>query len=47
MKEGAAMGIPLSAVVPNLHMESFEEQVVTSSPLKPTCGIWKHYIDDT
>ena len=25
MKEGAA-------VVPNLHMESFEEQVVTSSP---------------
>lgn len=47
MEEGAAMESPLSAVVANLYMESFEEQVVTSSPLKPTCRIWKHYIDDT
>ena len=47
MKEEAAMGSPLSAVVANLYMESFVEQVVTSSPLKPTCRIWKHYIDDT
>ena len=34
MEEGAAMGSPLSAVVANLYMASFEEQVVTSSPLK-------------
>lgn len=34
MKEEAAMGSPLSAVVANLYMESFEEQVVTSSPLE-------------
>ena len=28
MEEGAAMGSSLSAVVANLYMESFEEQVV-------------------
>lgn len=30
--EGAAMGIPLSAVIGNLNMEICKEQAVTSSP---------------
>lgn len=38
MEEGAAMESPLSAVVANLYMESFEEQVVTSSPLNLHVG---------
>lgn len=29
---GAAMGIPVSAVISDLDVESFEEQAVTSSP---------------
>ncbi|KAL9958479.1 hypothetical protein ACROYT_G035496 [Oculina patagonica] len=34
-QEGAAMGSPVSAVVANLYMESFEEQAITSSSYKP------------
>ncbi|KAL9987968.1 hypothetical protein ACROYT_G002355 [Oculina patagonica] len=44
-QEGAAMGSPVSAVVANLYMESFEEQAITSSSYKPK--IWKRYVDDT
>ncbi|XP_078357458.1 uncharacterized protein LOC144642366 [Oculina patagonica] len=44
-REGAAMGSPVSAVVANLYMESFEEQAITSSSYKPK--IWKRYVDDT
>ncbi|XP_078370337.1 uncharacterized protein LOC144654108 [Oculina patagonica] len=44
-REGAAMGSPVSAVVANLYMESFEEQAINSSSYKPT--IWKRYVDDT
>ncbi|KAL9965123.1 hypothetical protein ACROYT_G028877 [Oculina patagonica] len=44
-REGAAMGSPVSAVVANLYMESFEEQAITSSSYKPK--IWKRYADDT
>ncbi|KAL9973358.1 hypothetical protein ACROYT_G019801 [Oculina patagonica] len=44
-REGAAMGSPVSAVVANLYMESFEKQAITSSSYKPK--IWKCYMDDT
>ncbi|KAL9952669.1 hypothetical protein ACROYT_G039957 [Oculina patagonica] len=44
-QEGAATGSPVSAVVANLYMESFEEQAITSSSYKPK--IWKRYVDDT
>ncbi|XP_078372758.1 uncharacterized protein LOC144656411 [Oculina patagonica] len=44
-QEGAAMGSPVSAVIANLYMESFEEQAIASSSYKPK--IWKRYVDDT
>ncbi|XP_078358068.1 uncharacterized protein LOC144642841 isoform X1 [Oculina patagonica] len=44
-RESAAMRSPVSAVVANLYMESFEEQAITSSSCKPK--IWKRYVDDT
>ncbi|KAL9965907.1 hypothetical protein ACROYT_G029766 [Oculina patagonica] len=34
-QEGAAMGSPVSAVIANLYMESFEEQAIASSSYKP------------
>ena len=40
-----AMGSPVSAVIANLHMESFEEQAITTSSYEPR--IWKRYVDDT
>ena len=39
------MGSPVSAVIANLHMESFEEQAITTSSYEPR--IWKRYVDDT
>ena len=40
------MGSPVSAVIANLYIESFEEQAITTSSYKPTiCG--KRYVDDT
>ena len=36
---------PVSAVIANLCMESFEEQAITTSSYKPR--IWKRYVDDT
>ncbi|KAL9966997.1 hypothetical protein ACROYT_G025149 [Oculina patagonica] len=44
-REGAVMGSPVSAVIANLYMESFEEQAISSSSYKPK--IWKRYVDDT
>ena len=44
-KDGAAMGSPVSAVIANLYMESFEEQAITTSSYEPR--IWKRYVDDT
>ena len=43
-QEGAAMGSPVSAVIANLYMESFEEQAIATSPYNPR--IWKHYVED-
>ncbi|KAL9987924.1 hypothetical protein ACROYT_G002307 [Oculina patagonica] len=39
------MGSPVSAVIANLYMASFEEQAIASSSYKPK--IWKRYVDDT
>ena len=39
------MGSPVSAVIANLYMESFEQQAITTSAYKPR--IWKRYVDDT
>ena len=44
-QEGAAMGSPVSAIIANLYMESFEEQAITTSSYKPRT--WKRYVDDT
>ena len=38
-KDGTAMGSPVSAVIANLFMESFEEQVITTSSYEP--AIWE------
>jgi predicted GIY-YIG superfamily endonuclease len=42
---GVAMGSPLSPIVANLYMESFEKKAIDSYPLKPLR--WKCYVDDT
>ena len=39
------MGSPVSAVIANLYMKSFEQQAITTSAYKPR--IWKSYVDDT
>ena len=39
------MGSPVSAVIANLYMEDFEEQVLTSTLCM--LKIWKRYVDDT
>ena len=44
-KEGVAMGSPLSPVVANFFMESFETTALDTAVLKPTC--WFRYVDDT
>ena len=39
------MGSPLSPIVSNIFMESFESLSFTSYPLKPK--VWKRFVDDT
>ena len=41
--EGAAMGSPMSPIVANLYMESFEMRGLQSSP-NPT-SVWKRFVD--
>ena len=43
--EGAAMGSPISPIVANLYMESFEVRALQSSPNPPL--VWKRFVDDT
>ena len=43
--EGAVMGSPISPIVANLYMESFEVRALQSSPNSPS--VWKRFVDDT
>ena len=43
--EGVAMGSPLSPIIANIYMESFEKAVIDSFPLKPKR--WKLCVDNT
>ena len=43
--EGAAMGSPISPIVANLYMESFDVRALQSSPNPPS--VWKRSVDDT
>ena len=43
--EGTAMGSPISPIVANLHMESFETRTISTSLHTPL--MWKRFVDDT
>ena len=43
--ESAAMGSPISPILANLYMESFEVEVIGSAPHPPY--LWKRFVDAT
>ena len=44
MTDGLAMGSPVSAVIANLYMETFEQRAIDSATVKPS--LWLRYVDD-
>ena len=44
-KDGVAMGSPVSAVVANIFMQSFEKKALSTAG-KLTPRVWKRYVDD-
>ena len=43
--EDAPMGLSLSVVLTNAFVESLEDRIMSSAPLKPS--YWRRYVDDT
>ena len=46
-QEGAAMGSPVSAVIPNLYMETFQKQALQSCNPEQKPRVLKGYVVDT
>ena len=44
-KHGAAMGSPVSPIIANIYMESFEQKALSTTTYPPS--VWLRYVDDT